>query len=488
MNLTKFGKNAFLYAAGTILLRTASFLLIPIYTFSLAVSDYGLLSVLLQTAQICLTVMGLGSRTALVRFAKEYEDKNELGTLLGTSILINLVGGAAVTAIMLLSAPLWQPILHTESVRPYLLLTCVSAFCNCLSIHLVSYYRAGEDGVKVTLANLGGAIALIAVSTIFLRVLHLGILGALLAQALIFGALTIFLFVLITSKLRIGVSFRLAGDLIRFGLPLILVSTGGLITQASALYFLSYFRGLDGVGIFSLGSKIAQVAEMALILPFVMAYEPFVYSHIGDSQLWDTISRLLTYLMIAFVFVATGIAFVAHDVVRLIAPPAYGSAYFVILLVLPAIAFRGVYYVGESLLFIEKKTHLAGGVVTTFTVLSIPLNYVAIWRLGMYGAVAVSVMTTVCTGAAVLKLGLGMSRVRIEKDRLVHAAVLLFGFLAAVYALHDANRYLYYIAVPAGACAGLGWLYFSGFIKQDERRVIHQLFERAARGLSLRNV
>src|SRR5688572_3983435 len=81
MNLRKFGTNAFLYVIGTVGLRAASFVLIPIYTYSLALDDYGLLAVLLQTAQIMVIVMSLGSRTALVRFAKEYEARNQFGVL-----------------------------------------------------------------------------------------------------------------------------------------------------------------------------------------------------------------------------------------------------------------------------------------------------------------------------------------------------------------------------------------------------------------------
>ena len=66
MNLRTLGKNACFYSAGTIGARTASFLLIPVYTHTLSTGDYGLLSVLLQTAQIMVIVIGIGSRTAFV--------------------------------------------------------------------------------------------------------------------------------------------------------------------------------------------------------------------------------------------------------------------------------------------------------------------------------------------------------------------------------------------------------------------------------------
>src|SRR2546428_325469 len=130
MNLRMLGKNACFYAAGTIGLRAAAFLLIPVYTHTLSTGDYGLLAVLLQTAQIMVILIGMGSRTALVRFAKEYEDKNRTGVLLGTSVVINLLGALAVTATASLAAPLFKGVLHSERVFGYVLLTCVGAFFN----------------------------------------------------------------------------------------------------------------------------------------------------------------------------------------------------------------------------------------------------------------------------------------------------------------------------------------------------------------------
>src|SRR5207249_9307816 len=94
---SELGKNALFYFIGIVALRASSFLLIPIYTYSLDMGDYGRLALLLQTGQILVIVIGLGSRTALVRFAKEYEDKNQLGLLLGTSIIINVAADLTVT-------------------------------------------------------------------------------------------------------------------------------------------------------------------------------------------------------------------------------------------------------------------------------------------------------------------------------------------------------------------------------------------------------
>jgi len=77
------GKNSVIYAIGNIGLRGASFLLIPIYTHFLSVSDYGLLAILFMSIQLMLIFANLGMQTCLVRFTKEYEENDCVGVLVG---------------------------------------------------------------------------------------------------------------------------------------------------------------------------------------------------------------------------------------------------------------------------------------------------------------------------------------------------------------------------------------------------------------------
>ena len=489
MNYATLGKNALLYSISTTVLRAAAFVLIPIYTYSLSVAEYGLLSVLLQTAQIFVIVIGIGSRTALVRFAKEHEQKGELGALIGTSVFVNVIGAAVVTSMSLLFLlPLFRDILHTEDVVRYVLLTCAAAASNCLAFHVMTYYRAGEKGMKVTLATSAAAVVLVVLTALFVKVMHWGIEGALIAQTVLYSLLAGCLLIIIAFNVRLTISLPLTWRLIRFGLPLILVMSGGLITQTSALYFLSYFRGLSDVGIYSLGLKLAAIAEMILILPFEMAYEPFVYGHIGHPALWNTISRLLTYLLLAYAFVACGIVFIIRDVLPIVAPPDFNPAYFITFLLMPAFACRCFYYIGESLLFVEKRTGTAGTVVTFFSLLSIALNYLMTSLWGMHGTVVVHVFTAAAIGMTVLWLGLKTAPVRVEWNRVCAAAMLLLVLLAAVYALRNESALVYYSAVPAIILLGVLTLFLTGFMRDDEKRALQQLAGRAQRLGSVQDV
>ena len=92
MNLKKFWENTVVYAWGSFFLRFAGVLLIPIYTHSLPMSQYGLLLTLMVTAEVMRIFMGMQMTPAFIRFYKDYDSRELVGRLWGTSILLKLIG------------------------------------------------------------------------------------------------------------------------------------------------------------------------------------------------------------------------------------------------------------------------------------------------------------------------------------------------------------------------------------------------------------
>src|SRR5881409_3495428 len=154
MNLEQFSKDAVIYATGNIGLRAASFLLIPCYTYSLSVSDYGLLATLLVTIQIMAVFMDLGTPKGFVRFAAECESQNLIGHLFSSSTLINIAGSLLVTAISILFLlPFFCSVLHVDQIFAYVVLACCAAMAQSLYTDVLSYYRARQEGIKFIIAS-----------------------------------------------------------------------------------------------------------------------------------------------------------------------------------------------------------------------------------------------------------------------------------------------------------------------------------------------
>jgi O-antigen/teichoic acid export membrane protein len=488
MNFKVFGKNTIIYAIGNACARLGAFLLIPLYTHSLALGEFGLLSTLLITTQIITIMMSLGTQKGFIRFANECEKENLLGKLLGSTVTITIAGAIPVIGVcLILLLPFFRILLHTNEVSGYMILTCLAALFQALFTHVTSYYRVKNKSFNFIIANLAALLLLIATNIVFLRILAHGVKGVLMAQVVTYGSLWLILFISLIAKTGLGFSWELAKNLLWFSFPLLSAMLWDLVMDTFAVYFLGYFRNLEQVAIYSLGYKIAQIAYIILILPFQLAYEPLVYGHL-DDEIKTTISKLLTYLMLVYSFLAFGIVFLSQALLSVIAPPSYFSAYTVVFLMLPGIAFTGVYYVAESLFGIKNKTSLIGGFVTIFTIGSIVLNYLLIPLWGMYGTIFVFNVIRILTAIVLMVVGLKIFPIRLEERRLGVIGALFVFFLFLVFLLHGTQDYIYYTAIPAAACTTLCLLYFGNFFNDQEKASMKKIFQHLCLRISKRKL
>lgn len=478
MNFKVFGKNTLIYAIGNVSVRAGAFLLIPLYTHSLSLRDYGLLSTLLITIQMMTFVMSLGTYKGFMRFANEYESKNLMGKLLGSAVGMTIVGAFFVIGVcFVFFLPLFRSLLHTQEVHGYVILTCLAALFQALYTHATTYYRVKNERFKFIIANLTSLMLLIATNVAFLRIFVEGVKGILVAQVVTYGGLWLLLYASLISNTGLGFSFDLAKRLIWFSFPLLFAMLWDLVMGTSAIYFLGYFGSLEQVAIYSLGYKIVQIVYIALILPFQLAYEPFVYGNLDDPKIKIVIPKLLTYLMLGYAFAALSIIFVLRALLPIIAPPNYFSAYNVAFLMLPGIAFVGVYYVAESLLGIRNKTSWIGGFVTIITLGSIALNYFLIPLWGMYGAIFVFNIIMVLTALILMVMGMKVFPIHLERARLGVIGALYLFFSIFVYELREVPPYIYYSAIPMTVLIIIGFLYRGSFFNDGEKEIIKKLLQ-----------
>jgi O-antigen/teichoic acid export membrane protein len=477
MDFKRFGKNTVIYAFGNGCIRGVTFLLIPLYTHSLTLREYGVLSALFVTTQIMIILMSVGTQKGFIRFAKECEDQNLMGKLIGSTMMITVLGFffVAVASFVFL-VPIFRHSLETKEVQDYVLLTCLSAFTQAAYTNTVAYYRAMEKSLYFMGANLAAVLLLMGANVIFLRIFSYGVMGVLMAQVLTYGGVGLFFFLMVITKTGLGFSLEFVKRLLWFSFPLLFAMSWDLVMETSTVYLLAYFATFEQVAIYSLGHKIAQIAYISLILPFQLAYEPFVYGNLGHPEIGRWISKLLTYLMLAYVPVSFALVFVSRPLFSIIAPPDYSSAYIVVLLMLPGIAFIGVYYIGESLLAIKVRTTLIGGTVILFTLLSLVANYLLIPLWGIYGAILVFNVTVMLTAVSLLALAMKVFPIRLERRLGVIGALFIF-FLLFVFLLRGAHPYIYYTVIPLMAIFSMVVLYQGKFFDEQERAVIKAFFK-----------
>jgi len=476
MSLKLFGKNTVIYAIGNLGLRGASFLLIPIYTHFLSVSDYGLLATLLVSIQLMLIFANLGMQTCLVRFAKEYEKSNRIGALVGSCGVLNLLAGLVLTGVSFaFLMPFFRSTLHSDDVRLYVGMACGVVLMESLNTLVMSYYRVQNQALRFSIVGVSLALTLIVGNFILLRVLNLGISGALLAYIVTYGAGLLFVSLDVVRKTGIGISLPLMPKLLRFGFPLVFSMAGNTAIGAVGIYLLSYFAGLEAVAIYALGWKLAGLMTVVLIYPFSLAFEPYVFTSLNSTDIKEKLSRLLTYLILGVTLTSFALVAGSRILLPLIAPPQYAPAFTVILLLVPGMAFTGMYYFGGTLITAVQKTHLVGLTMTIGAIISLLLNRMLIPTLSWYGAVIAFDVTYILVGLALFVLGRKMFPMPVEWKRITISAVLLTLFFLVFLFINGTNLIMFILMSLSAGLVGVLMLFILGFFHNDEKIAIRKL-------------
>ena len=183
MSLKNLTKSTLIYSVGTIIIRVSAFVLIPFYTHSLSVSDYGLLNTLLLTSQILIPIVDFGVVSSLMRFMKEFDDKKASGELLGSSILINLSMGVLIVAISGLTlGPIFKTFLQIEDIFVYAILVSGASVLQSLCVNTISYFRARNQGMMFTVFSIAVAVIVSLLTILFVVHFNFGIKGVFEAQ------------------------------------------------------------------------------------------------------------------------------------------------------------------------------------------------------------------------------------------------------------------------------------------------------------------
>lgn len=450
MSLKIFAKYTLLYSIGNIAVRLSTFLLIPLYTHYLSVSDYGLLSTMLLTTQLLVMLIDFGMMPSLIRFSNEYEKQNKTGELLGSSILIN-----AITAIIfgIIFIYLLKSILEISFNIPsgfnYSLLIILSSIFQCFSLNLLSHFRAINKARFFIIVSISQTIAYLFITIFFVININMGIEGILLAQIIAYGLFWIFLLLVIMRYNKLKPSNDTLLKLIKFGFPLIFARGGDLILDSFILYTLGYFSSLKQVGIYSLSTKIASILLVLLIVPFQLSYEPYIYSQLEEKDLPQRISKIFTYLIFTFILSSVILLSMFKFLITIVAPQEYYYSYFLIFFIIPIYAFRGINSISQALIHINKKSNITGSVVLITTAVALFLSYFLIKIFGIYAAICISNLYWFSIAIILFYFGQKYYPIKLEYKRLSFLVLVYILFNIIIFNLSYLNYSIFYLIIIA---------------------------------------
>lgn len=248
--------NTLLFGLSTFSSKILTFFLTRLYTSVLTQKDYGVVDLVVSSANFLIPLVSLGISNAVIRFGLE---KGISKTSVFTGGLIAIGGGFG---ILLLASPL---VLRIPLVSGHALLLYIYVLVSCLRTLCCQFVRAKVLTRLYALDGILSTIYTIGFNLLFLLAFNMGSQGYLLAVICADALSSIFLFVAVGMWRNIrfkNYNWALLKKMLRFCLPLVPALMFWWVTNASDRYFISFMRGSAENGLYAAAYKVPTLVAI----------------------------------------------------------------------------------------------------------------------------------------------------------------------------------------------------------------------------------
>ena len=267
----------------------------------------------------------LGLDESFLRFHYDCSDDQER-TLTGTTLLAIAAASGVVLAMLLLGAPVASRVLlgsteHAGAIR----LLAVNGFLSAFLCVPHSLLRIRNQPLRFARWTIGGGLGTVAGRLLFVVGLRMGVFGIMLADVVVSAVLLVGLLPVVGNLLVCRFSWRLAHELLRYGLPRVPDTLLRQTMGVSDRFFLRAHLPLLDVGIYQVGTSVANVLK---VLPeaFRRSWMPFAFETMGRPDAPRVFARMATAALSALVFAALCLVVFREPLIQLMTQAAFHDA------------------------------------------------------------------------------------------------------------------------------------------------------------------
>lgn len=378
--IRRIGRDTAIYAAGILINRAASFIMLPIYSRHLTPADYGVIQLVEMTLDFIAILAGAKLAIGVFRYYHAAKTEEERSAVTSTSLL--LICGAYVVvsaAVCIAAVPLSVLVFHDPSKAMLMRVSACGLAAQSMFIVPLAYARAkGRSDIFVA-ANTSLLVLQITLNVFLLVYMHLGVLAVFISNAV--SALVVGLVLVVRLVRRVGVHFSgaAARRLVRYGLPLVATQIATFVATFGDRYFLNRHADMTTVGLYALAYQFGFLLAMVGSMPVDQVWEPMRFSMAERPDRDFVLSRAFVYLNLLLISAALFITLFVGNVLRLMTPPAFYPAADLVPIILIAYVLQswtGMHDIGihlrERTEFITIANWVAAGVALLGYFLLIP--------------------------------------------------------------------------------------------------------------------
>ena len=400
-------RHGSVYAAGDVFERLIGLVMLPVYAYSLSPAEFGLLALVQVLTGLGSAFLAMGIYAAVMRFYYNAPSGHTgprviaaaWPLLLGVPLLIE-------SSLALSGEPLFRSIMASLDFQTFVLPALAITYLN---VAFVEFYlavsRTRREPRRYVAVLLTRASLTAGLSAFMLLARDGGAADVVMAQLI--ATLTVAC-VCAGSLWRIGapaIDGTLARGLLRFGLPLLPLSTSTWALRLQDRLILDRMSGTGDVGVYAMSARLAMPLQVLLEAAF-RVIEPTL-SAASDSEVERNRARqfVVQYIVGGSALLVASVT-VAPQALEVLLPPAYAETTRVIQLLLISVFSLGVFRLSNATsLFYAGKVRSVLALTVCGVTLNLVLNIILIPQLQVVGVALASATTFVLLAAVAWTTG-----------------------------------------------------------------------------------
>jgi len=373
--------NSLIFALGNLGNKLMSFLLVPLFTYTMTRAQYGVADILSNTTLLLLPIITLGINDSLVKFI--IDDSGDKVEIVSNSTILLLFGFVIGILVIPISYLMGIPIILC-------FLLYLNIITSALQNFLANYIRAIGLLKIYAFNSILYAFSVLVFSLAFLITLNLNVIGVISAQ--VFGSLISIIFLLFKSDIIKLVSLSNINmfsikKLVKFAAPLIPNNTIFWLINTVSRYTILFFVGATANGLYAVAMKIPGLVNLFSMI-FSQAWQMSAIeekkTNMEEKQKFFS-NIFISYSLIQYFGVSIILLLLKPMTRFLFAKEFYDSWTLVPLLLMGAIyaslnGFFGQIYIAENKTVGMLKTTIFTGII------SIIANITLVAWIGILGA------------------------------------------------------------------------------------------------------
>ena len=387
--------NSIFFSIGTIVGRLVNIAMLPVYTYFLTDSEYGIVNTLTGFSTILCIVTMLSLRASLMRFYGEAEQK-EKPIFINTVLCVIIINTLLITG-LLFAFREWiiRSFFKGIDFWPLVFYTLLVIVFTTLFTAYQTILQAKQEGKKYTISNILYMFVHAFLNVFFIVILKKGAVGymagLLLANLLlsVFGIIQLYR----SGDIVFKVNWHYAKKAIRYALPILPHDLSNNISEYISKVYLNNFLSYAATGVFSIASQVSGM--MSLVQSSLnLAFHPWFNEQMSaGEQGRSNIKKFSVFVFVIYCYFCMGLSFFSKEALYLLAANEYHSAWRMVPVIAVGLVIRFIYYTHVlAILYNVKASNFISVCSISGCLINLAASYFLIKYFNLYGAAFATVV------------------------------------------------------------------------------------------------